>query len=102
MPSFPPVSIIGLIGMNEAGQNANWLRKDLSQPETQAFVCQVMLHMREHLSDYRKQYGDLYNLEATPAESTVHRLAKHDAEQFGDIITANQSATPYCINSAYL
>ena len=95
-------STIGLIGMNEAGLNANWLRKDLTHPETQTFARQVLLHMRERLSDYQEQYGDLYNLEATPAESTAYRLAKHDVEQFGDIITANQSGTPYYTNSTHL
>ena len=64
--------------MNEAGLNAKWLRKDLTHPETQAFAKDVLNHMRQRLSDYQEQYGDLYNLEATPAESTAYRLAKHD------------------------
>ncbi|BFJ86858.1 ribonucleoside triphosphate reductase [Ruthenibacterium sp. TH_2024_36131] len=95
-------STIGLVGMNEAGLNAKWLRKDLTHPETQAFAKAVLLHMRERLSDYQEQYGDLYNLEATPAESTSYRLAKHDVAQFGDIITANQQGTPYYTNSTHL
>ena len=65
-------STIGLIGMNEVGLNAKWLRKDLTHPETQVFAQQVLDHMRERLSDYQEQYGDLYNLEATPAESTTY------------------------------
>ena len=73
-------STIGLIGMNEAGLNAKWLRADLSQGKTQKFTKEVLVHMRERLSDYQEQYGDLYNLEATPAESTTYRLAKHDKE----------------------
>ncbi len=73
-------STIGLIGMNEVGLNAKWLRKDLTHPETQAFAQDVLNHMRERLSDYQEMYGDLYNLEATPAESTTYRLAKHDVE----------------------
>ena len=59
-------STIGLIGMNEVGLNANWLRKDLTHEETQDFAVRVLKHMRERLSDYQEQYGDLYNLEATP------------------------------------
>ncbi|MCD7841060.1 MAG: ribonucleoside triphosphate reductase [Lachnospiraceae bacterium] len=87
-------STIGLIGMNEAGLNAKWLRADLTHPETQQFAKDVLNHMRERLSDYQEQYGDLYNLEATPAESTTYRFAKHDKEEFPDIITANENGTP--------
>lgn len=96
-------STIGLIGMNEVGLNADWLRKDLTHAETQAFAQNVLNHMRERLSDYQEQYGDLYNLEATPAESTTYRLAKHDVEQFPDIITAaKEGDTPYYTNSSHL
>ena len=95
-------STIGLIGMNEVGLNAKWLRKDLTHPETQQFAKDVLNHMRERLSDYQEQYGDLYNLEATPAESTTYRFAKHDKEEFPDIITANENGTPYYTNSSHL
>ncbi len=97
-------STIGLIGMNEVGLNARWLRKDLTHPETQAFAKDVLNHMRERLSDYQEMYGDLYNLEATPAESTTYRLAKHDVELYPDIITAakNPGDTPYYTNSSHL
>ena len=97
-------STIGLIGMNEVGLNAKWLRKDLTHPETQAFAKDVLNHMRERLSDYQEQYGDLYNLEATPAESTTYRLAKHDVALYPDIITAakNPGDTPYYTNSSHL
>ena len=95
-------STIGLIGMNEVGLNANWLRKDLTHPETQAFAKDVLNHMRERLSDYQEQYGDLYNLEATPAESTTYRFAKHDKKHYPDIITANENGTPYYTNSSHL
>ena len=95
-------STIGLIGMNEVGLNANWLRRDLTHPETQNFARDVLNHMRERLSDYQEEYGDLYNLEATPAESTTYRFAKHDKEQFPDIITANENGTPYYTNSSHL
>ncbi|MCC8104724.1 MAG: ribonucleoside triphosphate reductase [Clostridiales bacterium] len=95
-------STIGLIGMNEAGLNAKWLRADLTLPETQKFAKDVLNHMRERLSDYQEQYGDLYNLEATPAESTTYRFAKHDKAEFPDIITANENGTPYYTNSSHL
>ena len=95
-------STIGLVGMNEAALNANWLRKDLTAPESQQFAKDVLNHMRERLSDYQEQYGDLYNLEATPAESTSYRFAKHDREQYPDIITANMNGTPYYTNSSHL
>ena len=96
-------STIGLIGMNEVGLNANWLKKDLTHTETQEFTKQVLDHMRERLMDYQEQYGDLYNLEATPAESTTYRLAKHDVEKYPDIITAAEPGkTPYYTNSSHL
>ena len=96
-------STIGLVGMNEAGLNAKWLRSDLTQPETQKFAKNVLNHMRNRLSDYQEKYGDLYNLEATPAESTAYRLAKHDFEQYPDIITASEnSGKPYYTNSSHL
>ena len=89
--------------MNEAGLNANWLQKDLTHPETQQFTKDVLNHMRERLSYYQEEYGDLYNLEATPAESTTYRLAKHDVEQYPDIITAaEEGGTPYYTNSSHL
>ncbi len=95
-------STIGLVGMNEAGLNAKWLRKDLTTPEAQQFAKDVLDHMRERLSDYQEQYGDLYNLEATPAESTTYRFARHDKEAFPDIITANMKGRPYYTNSSHL
>ena len=96
-------STIGLVGMNEAGLNAKWLRKDLTNVETQEFAKEVLNHMRERLSDYQEQYGDLYNLEATPAESTSYRLAKHDKAQFPDIVTASENDNiPYYTNSSHL
>lgn len=96
-------STIGLVGMNEACLNASWLRKDLTNVEAQAFTKNVLLHMRERLSDYQEEYGDLYNLEATPAESTSYRLAKHDVEKYPDIITASMSSgVPYYTNSSHL
>ncbi len=95
-------STIGLIGMNEVGLNAKWLRADLTHEKTQKFAVEVLEHMRERLSDYQEKYGDLYNLEATPAESTTYRFAKHDKAQFPEIITANENGTPYYTNSSHL
>ena len=96
-------STIGLIGMNEVGLNANWLRADMSDPGTQEFTKEVLNHMRERLSDYQEQYGDLYNLEATPAESTTYRLAKHDRKRWPGIKTAGKPGdTPYYTNSSHL
>ncbi len=95
-------STIGLVGMNETCLNAKWLNKDLTYPEAQDFAKDVLNHMRERLSDYQEEYGDLYNLEATPAESTSYRLAKHDVEMYPDILTANMNGTPYYTNSSHL
>ena len=96
-------STIGLIGMNEVGLNANWLRADMSDSRTQEFTKEVLNHMRERLSDYQEQYGDLYNLEATPAESTTYRLAKHDRKRWPGIKTAGKPGdTPYYTNSSHL
>ncbi|MCR5103075.1 MAG: ribonucleoside triphosphate reductase [Eubacterium sp.] len=95
-------STIGLVGMNEACLNAKWIKKDLTTEEAQKFAKDVLNHMRERLSDYQEMYGDLYNLEATPAESTSYRFAKHDKKKFEDIITANENGTPYYTNSSHL
>ena len=96
-------STIGLVGMNEACLNAKWLRKDLTNKESLEFTKNVLNFMRNKLSDYQELYGDLYNLEATPAESTAYRLAKHDKELYPDIITASSNENaPYYTNSSHL
>ncbi|MBP3437351.1 MAG: ribonucleoside triphosphate reductase [Clostridia bacterium] len=95
-------STIGLVGMNEVGLNAAWLKGDMTTKATQEFSKEVLDHMRERLSDYQEKYGDLYNLEATPAESTAYRFAKHDKKRFPDIITASEGNTPYYTNSSHL
>ena len=97
-------STIGLVGMNEAGLNAKWLQADMTHEKTQDFAKDVLNHMRERLSDYQELYGDLYNLEATPAESTTYRLAKHDVARYPGIITAAEETggTPYYTNSSHL
>ncbi len=96
-------STIGLVGMNEVGLNARWLGKDMTDKKTQDFTVEVLNHMRERLGDYQVEYGDLYNLEATPAESTSYRLAKHDRKRWPDIKTAGKDGdTPYYTNSSHL
>ncbi|MCL2675790.1 MAG: ribonucleoside triphosphate reductase [Firmicutes bacterium] len=100
-------STVGLVGLNEAGLNAKWIRADMTDEKTQEFSKNVLTHMRERLQSYQEQYnGELYNLEATPAESTAYRLAKHDKDRFPDIITASgagmDAGTPYYTNSSHL
>lgn len=96
-------STIGLVGMNEACLNARWIKEDLTHEEAQNFTIEVLNHMRTRLSDYQERYGDLFNLEATPAESTAFRLAKHDRERYPDIITAGKAGeVPYYTNSSHL
>ena len=95
-------STIGLVGMNEACLNASWIREDMTGKKAQKFTQDVLNHMRERLSDYQEKYGDLYNLEATPAESTSYRLAKHDKKRYPNIIAASDAETPYYTNSSHL
>lgn len=95
-------STIGLVGMNEAGMNARWIRKDMTAVETQEFAKNVLNHMRERLSKYQQMYGDLYNLEATPAESTSYRFAIHDKKRFPDMVASGSEETPYYTNSTHL
>ena len=95
-------STIGLLGMNEACLNAKWIKDDLTHESAQKFTKEVLNYMREKLSDYQEEYGDLYNLEATPAESTTYRLAKNDKAKYPDIVTASDDETPYYTNSSHL
>ena len=96
-------STIGLVGMNEACLNAHFLGKGIGTQEGLAFTKEVLNHMRERLSLYQEKYGDLYNLEATPAESTTYRLAKHDKQAFPLIRTAtSEDKAPYYTNSSHL
>lgn len=95
-------STIGLVGMNEACLNAKWIGKDMTHKVSQEFTKKVLNHMRNRLSDYQEMYGDLYNLEATPAESTSFRLAKHDKKRYPEMIFANQNGTSYYTNSSHL
>ncbi|MBN1777738.1 MAG: ribonucleoside triphosphate reductase [Clostridiales bacterium] len=97
-------STIGLVGMNEAALNAKWIGADMTNPKTQKFARNVLNHMRDRLVQYQEKYGALFNLEATPAESTTYRLAKHDKKRYPNIITAarQQGDKPYYTNSSHL
>ena len=92
-------STIGLVGMNECA--LNFLGKDLVSEEGSAFTIEVLDFMRERLIAYQEETGNLYNLEATPAESTSFRLAKIDQERYPDIVSSGQEA-PYYTNSTQL
>jgi len=90
---------IGLCGMNECC--LNFLGVDITTPKGKEFAEKVLIHMRQRMQDYQEETGDLFNLEATPAESTSYRLAKHDKEQFADIITSGKD-DPFYTNSSQL
>ncbi|MDW7973115.1 MAG: ribonucleoside triphosphate reductase [Thermodesulfovibrio sp.] len=95
-------STIGIIGMNEAIANAKWLdAKGIWQQEGKAFALKIMDLMREKLIEYQQETGNLYNLEATPAEGTSYRLAKIDKQKYPDIITQGKEH-PYYTNSTWL
>ena len=90
---------IGLCGMNECC--LNFLGVNITDPKGKAFAEKVLQHMRERMQDFQEETGDLFNLEATPAESTSYRLARHDKEQFPDIITSGTNE-PFYTNSSQL
>lgn len=90
---------IGLCGMNECCLNL--LGKDITTSEGKDFACKVLDHMRERMADYQEKTGELFNLEATPAESTSYRLARHDKENFPGIITSGKD-DPFYTNSSQL
>ncbi len=92
-------STIGLVGMNECA--LNFLGVDISGPEGRNFALEVLDHMRLRLADYQEETGNLYNLEATPAEGTSFRLAKHDKVRFPEIITSGTDEV-YYTNSTQL
>lgn len=96
-------STIGLVGMNEACLNANWVGEDMTHTDAQQFTIRIMDHMRDKLVEFQNEYNALFNLEATPAESTSYRLAKHDRDEYPDIICAGDDGdTPYYTNSSNL
>ena len=95
-------STIATLGMNEMCLNAKWIKKDISSAEGQKFTIDVLNHMRARLSDYQEKYGDLFNLESAPAESTSLRLALHDKQTYPDIITAGKGKDVYYTNSSNL
>ena len=100
-------STIGLIGMNDS--LLNFMNKSIGDPEGKKFAEKVMDHMREKMADFQEETGDIYNLEATPAEGASYRLARTDKAQFPDIRTYNQEfygngekVEPYYTNSTQL
>jgi len=92
---------IGLVGMNEASLNARWIRQGIAEKEGHAFALRVLDYMRGRLADYQEETGNLFNLEATPAESAAYRLAKSDKEKYPLIITSGDKV-PYYTNSSHL
>ncbi len=94
-------STIGLVGMNEACMNFLGKNNNISTPESKAFVIEVLDFMRKKLQEFQQETGHIYNLEATPAEGTAYRLAKHDKDRFPDIITSGTDK-PYYTNSTQL
>ncbi len=92
-------STIGIVGMNEC--LLNFLGEDITTEEGAEFAKEILDYMRNQLADFQEETGDLFNLEATPAESTSYRLAKHDKEQYPDIV-ASGSSEPYYTNSSQL
>jgi ribonucleoside-triphosphate reductase len=100
-------STIGLIGMNDS--LLNFMNKSIGDPEGKKFAEKVMDHMREKMADFQEETGDIYNLEATPAEGASYRLARTDKAQYPDIRTYNQEfygnggkTEPYYTNSTQL
>jgi ribonucleoside-triphosphate reductase len=99
-------STIGIIGMNEAC--VNLLNKDIASPDGKAFAIRVLDFMRARMEVYQLETNNIYNLEATPAESTSYALAKKDKELYRDIVVANEEAyknrgaAPYYTNSSHL
>ena len=93
-------STIGLTGMNEAC--LNFLGRDIGTPEGQALAARVLDHMRDRLAGFQDETGNLYNLEATPAEGTSFRLAKLDRRLYPELITAGTAETPFYSNSTQL
>jgi len=96
-------STIGLIGGNEACLNSDWVNGDIRSQEGQVFILEIFNFIKNKLSDFQEETGFLYNLEATPAESTTYRFAKHDRNKYKNIITAGEDGeTPYYTNSTHL
>jgi len=93
-------STIGLVGMNEA--LLNFIGEDIGSKRGRKFALEVMDFMRKRLVKYQKETDNIYNLEATPAESTAYRLALKDKERYPDIITAGTKKSPYYTNSSQL
>ena len=96
-------STIGLVGLNECSLNAKWVKENLINDNGRIFGEKVLEFMRETIADFQEETGNLYNLEATPAESTSYRLAKMDKERYNNIILASiEGESPFYTNSCHL
>ena len=96
-------STIGLIGLNECSLNASWIKSSLISERGRLFGEKVLEFMREKIADFQEETGNLYNLEATPAESTSYRLAKMDKEKYQEIVLASKNGeSPFYTNSCHL
>ncbi|TRZ51347.1 ribonucleoside triphosphate reductase, partial [bacterium] len=95
-------STIGLNGMNEAVRNFLGKDTDIATKEGRDFALEILDFMRERLADYQEETGNLYNLEATPAEGTTYRFAKEDQKRFPGILQAGTREAPYYTNSSHL
>jgi len=93
---------IGVNGMNECCMNFLGKDKDVTSKEGKAFAIEILDHMRAKLQEFQEKTGNIYNLEATPAEGTAYRFAKHDRKEFPEIIAAGTKETPYYTNSSQL
>ena len=95
-------STIGVNGVNEAIRNFTHDKEDITTEWGHAFAKRLLAHMRERLVQYQEKTGNLYNLEATPAEGTTYRFAKEDRKRFSNIIQAGTDKNPYYTNSSQL
>ena len=96
---FNHFSTIGIVGMNEA--LVNFMGKDITTPEGQAFAIEIMAYLHDLLVDIQEETKHVYNLEATPAEGTAYRLARKDKQRYPDIMVSG-NGTPYYTNSTHL
>lgn len=95
-------STLGVNGMNEMVRNFSGDAHDLMDAEGHAMCVRILDHVREKMVQFQEETGNLYNLEATPAEGTTYRFAKEDLKRFPDIITAGTRENPYYTNSSQL
>ena len=95
-------STIGLNGMNESIRNFSDDKDNITTKFGHDFAIEILNFMREKIQKFQEETGNLYNLEATPAEATTYRFAKEDQKRFPDILQAGTKETPYYTNSSQL